>query len=178
VAEKKKISAATIERVRKRQRNTNCVPNAAALALKNRRSGIIGVVLVNFTLDWAEAAMRGIQSVSDQADYIPFVATHAFDPKRNEKELMSSLRRRDEGIIAFPMTGCDAIYERLIASGVPLVFGDRLPTLNHISSVTWAAENAVRSRSRPLDNDRKTADRIPRNRLRGAVEPAPDESIC
>ncbi len=146
VAEKKKISAATIQRVREAAEKYNCVPNAAGLALKNRRTGIIGVILVNFTLDWAEAAMRGIQSVLDQADYIPFVATHGFDLKRNEKELISSLRRRDEGIIAFPMTGCDEIYKRIVASGVPLVFlGDRLPTLNRISSVTWAAENAVRS---------------------------------
>lgn len=146
VAEKKKISAATIQRVQQAAKKYNCVPNAAALALKNQRSGIIGVILVSFTLDWAEAALRGMQSVFDQTDYVPFVATHAFDFKRNEKELMSSLRRRDEGIIAFPMAGCEEIYQRIIASGVPLVFlADRIPSLNRVSSVTWAAENAVRA---------------------------------
>lgn len=146
VAERKKISAATIKRVQQAAKRYNCVPNAAALSLKSRRSGIIGVTIANFALDWAEEAMRGIQSIFDLTDYVPFVSLHAFDASRNEKELLASLRRRDEGVIAFPMMGCDDAYERVIGSGVPLVFlGDRPPTMKRACSVTWAAENAVRA---------------------------------
>jgi DNA-binding LacI/PurR family transcriptional regulator len=151
LAEKHKISKKTTERVLAAAKKHNYIPNQMARNLKNRRSGMIGVVLGNFKLDWAEAAMTGMQKALDATDYVPFVTTHGFDEARNRKELLSALYRRDEGIITFPMPGCDDIYRRIAQSGVPLVFlGDELPGLEDISSVVWDSEAAAEAAVRHL----------------------------
>lgn len=151
LAEKHKISKKTTERVLAAAKKHNYIPNQMARNLKNRRSGMIGVVLGNFKLDWAEAAMTGMQKALDATDYVPFVTTHGFDEARNRKELLSALYRRDEGIITFPMPGCDDIYRRIVQSGVPLVFlGDELPGLEDISSVVWDSEAAAEAAVRHL----------------------------
>ncbi len=66
---------------------------------------MIGVILGNFKLDWAEAVMEGLQSVLDPTPFIPFVSTHRFDTDRNRKEITFSLCSRDEGLITFPTMG-------------------------------------------------------------------------
>ncbi len=150
-AESHKISKKTAERVLEAAKKHNYIPNQLARNLKNRRSGMIGVVLGNFKMDWAEAVMTGMQGVFDATDYVPFVTTHGFDEDRNRKELLSALYRRDEGIIAFPMPGCNDIYWKIAQSGVPLVFlGDELPGLTGISSVVWDSEAAAEAAVRHL----------------------------
>ncbi len=143
-AEKNKISRATIERVKAAAQEYNYIPNQLARNLRNSRSGMIGVILGNFRMDWAEAAVGGMQTVFDDTDYVPFVATHGFDAERNRKEILSSLYRRDEGIIALPMPGCEDIYAKIIRSGVPLIFlGDEMPDFAGANSVVWDCEAAA-----------------------------------
>lgn len=150
-SEKHKISKATTDRVLEAAKTHNYIPNQTARNLKNRRSGMIGVILGNFKMDWAEATMEGMQKAFDATDYVPFVAINGFDPVRNRKELLSSLYRRDEGIIALPLPGCDEVYRSIIQSGVPLVFiGEELPGFEEVSSAVWDAEAAAEAGMRHL----------------------------
>jgi len=151
LAQKNKISKKTTQRVLEAAKKYNYIPNQMARNLKSRRSGMVGVMLGNFKMDWAEAAMAGMHRVFDATELTPFVATHGFDPARNRKELMSSLQRRDEGIIAFPMPDCEQLYRNIVSSGVPLVFlGDQMPGLEEINSVAWNSEKAAEAAVRHL----------------------------
>lgn len=151
LAEKHKISKKTTERVLEAAKKHNYIPNQMARNLKNRRSGMIGVILGSFKLDWAEAVMTGMQKALDVTDYVPFVATHRFDEARSRKELLSALYRRDEGIVTLPVPGCDDIYRKIVQAGVPLVFlGEEMPGLDDISSVVWDSEAAAEAAVRHL----------------------------
>ena len=151
LGKKNKISDKTAARVIEAAKRLNYVPNQAARNLQSSRSGMIGIILGNFKLEWAEAAMLGIQEVFDKTDYVPFVATHGFDAERNRKELLSSIKRRDEGVIAFPMPNCDDLYRNIVRAGAPLVFlGDEMEGLADINSVVWDSEPAAEAVVRHL----------------------------
>jgi LacI family transcriptional regulator len=150
-AEKYRIPAKTAKRVLDAAKQHRYVPNPHARRLRSSKSGMIGVVLGNFKMDWVEMAMQGMQKVIDATDYVPFVATHGFDAERNRKELQSSLQRRDEGLIAFPMPDCDELYHSIIQAGVPLVFiGEEMPGLEDVSAVVWDSESAAEAAVRHL----------------------------
>lgn len=146
VAEKRRISPKTIRRVQEAAIQFNCSLNRAARSLKGSRSGMIGIVIGNLKMDWAESVMNAIQGVFDGTDLVPFIATHNFDSVRNRREIISSLQRRDEGIITFPLAGCEDIYESLIQAKMPLVFlADEFAELTGlVSSVMWDPRPAVR----------------------------------
>lgn len=146
LAEEKKIAPKTAQRVLAAAEKHNYIPNPFARSLHKKRSGVIGVILGNFKMDYAEAAMQGMRRVFDATGHVPFVAMHSFETERNRKELLSSLNRRDEGIIAFPLPECDEVYAKIAKSGQPLVlFGEVLPGLENISSVTWDSAAAARA---------------------------------
>jgi LacI family transcriptional regulator len=151
LAKKNKISDQTAARVLEAAERHKYVPNQAARNLQRSRSGMISVILGNFKLDWAEAALQGIHEVLDATDYVPFVAMHGFDAARNRKELLSSLQRHDEGVIAFPMPDCDEVYRRMALSGRPLLFlGDEMEGLEEVSAVVWDSEPAAEAVVRHL----------------------------
>ena len=146
LAEEKKIAAKTAQRVRQAAEKYNYIPNPFARSLHKKRSGVVGVIMGDFKLDFVEEAMTGMRRVFDVTGHVPFVATHSFDKERNRKELLSSLARRDEGIVAFPFSGGEEVYQRIVRSGVPLVlFSEVLPGLEEISSAVWDSEAAVRA---------------------------------
>ncbi len=125
---KRKISPHTIQRVLDAARDQGYAPNRTARNLRMQRSGVIGVVLADFRMDWAERVMRGMGEVFDPGEYTPLVATHRWDVVRHRKELMAALQRRDEAVIVQPLPGQEDLYHHLLSVGIPLVFlGDRPP---------------------------------------------------
>ena len=125
---KRKISPATIQRVLDAARDQGYAPNRTARNLRLQRRGVIGVVLADFRMDWAERVMRGMGEIFDPGEYTPLVATHRWDSVRHRKELMAALQRRDEAVIVQPLPGQEDVYQQLMAVGIPLVFlGDRPP---------------------------------------------------
>ncbi len=146
IGEERKISKATIERVLAAAKKYNYAPNRFARSLKSQRSGMISVILPNFKMDWAESVMQGMRKVFDNSDLIPFVTTHSFDDARNERELLSFLERRDNGLITLPTMGCADLYREIAKSALPVVFlGDEIPELTPvISSVMWDPRESIR----------------------------------
>ncbi|MCX6971857.1 MAG: LacI family DNA-binding transcriptional regulator [Verrucomicrobia bacterium] len=145
--EKKKIAPATIKRVQDEAKRLNYAPMPFARSLLSRRSGMISVIFGNFKMDWAESAVQGLNRVFDPTDYVAFVATHGFNEERNQRELHSFLRRRDNGLITMPTMGCTNFYRDIARSDTPLVFlGDQIPELaNLVSSVMWDPSVAIGS---------------------------------
>ncbi len=144
-AQQRNITPETTQRVLEAARELGYVPNQAARTLRRQRSGVIGVVLADFSMDWAERVMSGLLAVFDPGGFTPFVATHRFDPARQRKELMAALQRHDEGVICQPLPGQEECYREFQRSGVPLVFlGDEPAGLHEVSSVCWDAGAAAR----------------------------------
>ena len=147
--EARKISARTIERVVTTARELGYAPDRAARNLRTRRSGVVGVLLADFRMDWSERVMTGMAEVFDPDIHTALVATHRFDVARHRKELMAAVQRRDEAIIVQPVPGQDELYRQVMRSGVPLIFlGDRpLADLPTASFAGWdsaaAAHTAV-----------------------------------
>jgi LacI family transcriptional regulator len=145
-AQQRNITPETTQRVLEAARELGYIPNQAARTLRRQRSGVIGVVLADFSMDWAERVMTGMLAVFDPGGFTPFVATHRFDPARQRKELMAALQRHDEGVICQPLPGQEDCYREFQGRGVPLVFlGDEPAGLPEVSSVCWDAGAAART---------------------------------
>lgn len=137
-AEKRSISPTTAERVLAAAKELNYIPNQWASNFRRQRSGMIGVVLVDLTWNWAQLAVKGMSAAFQSSDYTPFVAIHDFDQERARRELLSCVRRRDEGVITQPSPGLEDVYERIVEVGLPLVFmGDRPTALPKANCVAW-----------------------------------------
>jgi DNA-binding LacI/PurR family transcriptional regulator len=152
----RKISPVTIQRVLDAARDQGYAPNRTARNLRLQKSGVIGVVLADFRMDWAERVMRDMGEVFDPGEYTPLVGTHRWDAVRHRKELMSALQRRDEAVIVQPLPGQDEVYQQLMAVGIPLVFlGDRPPLtasspVSAASFAGWDSAAAARTAVRHL----------------------------
>jgi LacI family transcriptional regulator len=125
--EARKLSPATIQRVAAAARELGYAPDRAARHLRLRRSGVVGVLLADFRMDWSERVMTGMAEVFDPSAHTALVATHRFDPARHRKELTAAAQRRDEAIIVQPVPGQDELYRQVLRAGVPLVFLGDLP---------------------------------------------------
>ena len=150
-AKRRKISPQTTQRVMAAARAARYVPSQVARNLRRQRSDMIGVIFPDFSMDWAERVMSGMLEVFSPKGYSAFVATHRFDPELAEREVLSSLQRRDDGLICFPLPGENEIYGRFDGSGIPLVFiGDRPTDMPQTSSVIWDAGTAAAEAMRHL----------------------------
>ena len=148
-AERRKISDKTVQRVLKAARDYNYIPNQAARSLRRQRSDVIGVVLPDFRLDWAENVMDGMLEVLAQTSYAPFVAIHRFSPELFRKEMLAAVQRRDDALICYPIPGMSDLYASVQSMGIPLLFiGDRPVESADANWVIWdagaAAATAVR----------------------------------
>ncbi len=137
-AEKRNISPRTAQRVLDTARELNYVPNNWARNLRRQRSGMIGVLLVNFRWDWADMLVTGLSRPLVAGGYTPFVAVHHFDSQGVRRELQSCIERRDEGVIMQPMPGLTDLYDGLQERGIPLVFiGDYPADMPQASFAAW-----------------------------------------
>ena len=143
-AERRKISAATTERVLDAARRYNYIPNHAARMLRRQRTDLVGVILPDFRLDWAERVMDGMLDVFGRTPVAPFVAIHRFSPDLFRKEALSALQRRDDAIICYPMPGMEDVFEQIRAIGIPLIFiGDRPVDYVEANWVVWDSGEAA-----------------------------------
>ena len=150
-AVRRKISDQTTQRVLEAAREHNYVPNQAARMLRRQRTDIVGVILPDFRLDWAERVVDGMLQVFDDSPCSPFVAIHRFKPERFRKEALAAVQRRDDALICYPVPGMNDVYEQVAAMGIPLVFiFDRPADFEHASWVIWDAASAARNAVRHL----------------------------
>lgn len=122
------------------------VPNSTARNFRLQRSGMIGVLLANLKADWAEVVIDGMLDVFRPGGYAPFIAIHGFDADLANRELLSCLQRRDEGVICQPVPGQKELYDRIQQMGTQLVFlGDQPEDMPEVSVVAWDSGAAART---------------------------------
>lgn len=137
-ARKRQISQQTRDRILAAAKELNYAPNLWARNLRRQSSGMVGVIFVNFSLDWAQQVVSGMTCVLEAAGYSPFVAIHDWQRKRARRELLSCLQRRDDAVIMQPVPSLTDLYMGVRQAGVPLVFlGDRPGDMPDASFVAW-----------------------------------------
>ncbi len=144
-ASKKRVAKKTAEKIMQVAHDLHYVPNRWAQNLRRNKTGAVSILFGELSHDWAGRLMKGLIEVLGENDYTPFVGMHLFDPYREKKELQSIIQRRDEGVICHPMESNLEMYEKVIASGTPLLFLDAaMEQLPNVSYVAWDVVPAVR----------------------------------
>ncbi|HNR31735.1 MAG TPA: LacI family DNA-binding transcriptional regulator [Candidatus Hydrogenedentes bacterium] len=143
-AKRRKISSETTQRVLKAAADLAYVPNGIARNLRLRRSGSIGLVLIDLRLEWARGILEGMNNVFDETEHTAFISVHENVPWRARKELRACVERRDEGIICQPVPAEAEIYAYFQRTGVPVVLlGDCPEDVRDLSFVAWDAGPAA-----------------------------------
>lgn len=139
VARQAGVSTATVsrylsgERVRSHERVAAAIealdyqPSRTARGLRMGRHLAVGVVVPDITNPFFAAVTRGIEEVITPAG-LQVVIANSSESVAREAELVRDLERRVDGILLAPATETDVVPSRLVASGTPVVFVDRLVT--------------------------------------------------
>jgi DNA-binding LacI/PurR family transcriptional regulator len=140
------ISEKTAERVRQVAKELGYVPNYLARSLRLQRTQGIGVILSDLQQGWAHRTLKGMLSVLDPEEYVPYISVHFWDPERERREIESMVKRRLEAIITVPMPENIEEYKLLIDTGIPLIFlQDEMEDLPEVSFAMWDAREAARA---------------------------------
>ena len=150
-AEERRVGAKTQRRVLAAARKLDYTPNALARELRKKQSGIVGVMLADFTNNWSDRVMSGMEPVLERAGKIPFIAIHRWSPAHDAVGIDRFMQRRVDGIICTPLPENASLYEDLRKRGVPLVFlGDTLEAAPRADFVAWDSPEATRTAVRHL----------------------------
>ena len=143
-AQSRRIRAETARRIMEEAERLNYVPNGLARGLRSSRTYTIGVLVADFTNEWTERLMAGIEPVFNDRSYFPLILVHHMDARREERELNLLAQRRVDGVITVPLPGNEPMYESFLNRRVPVVFvADTLATMPHVSFAAWDSESAA-----------------------------------
>jgi LacI family transcriptional regulator len=98
-------------------------PNAAARALRERRTRVVGLLLPDITNEFYTASAAVLQTVLNDAGFQLIVATTGNDPKTEQTALHAMLDRQVDGIVHVPVDPTAAL-----PTDVPLVQLNRYST--------------------------------------------------
>lgn len=132
------ISAATTARVKELADKLGYMPNVMAKNLSARKSNNIGLVVPKIAHFFFASVIESIYNTAFENNYEIVLTVSQEKYERERKHILSLLSMRVDGLLisVTQETKDIAIYERVINSGVPLVFIDRVPAMSNISSVT------------------------------------------
>jgi DNA-binding LacI/PurR family transcriptional regulator len=153
LADNRRISPATKERVKKIMTELNYHPNMIARSLIKRSSYTLGLILSRstdsaFSNPFFSEIIRGISAVTQQFHYNLMLAT-AEDYAEEAKQCLRMItEKRVDGVLLLASRVNDALIPELSKNGYPFVVVGRAPDLNKCYSVNndniQAAYSAVR----------------------------------
>lgn len=122
------VSKETREKVMKKAKELGYKRNEAAAQLRTRRSLMVGIVIPEMTTTFYVDFINRVQELLDKKGFQVNIAICNEDPKLERKHLLMFERHRAEAIF---ISACHDkknkdIYSRLIESGTPLIFFDRI----------------------------------------------------
>jgi len=143
-AQKMKISRLTEKRVLDIAQDLGYIPNAAAKSLRNKRSGVVGLLYNHLKHNWADDSLNGIKKVLSDRGYSVFLSTHQFDAALQMKEVDLMLQHRFDAIICIPFQKGVEAYEKILKTNTPLIFlNDNLDDFPEANVVAWNAREAA-----------------------------------
>ena len=123
------ISAATTARVKELADKLGYMPNAMAKNLSARKSNNIGLVVPKIAHFFFASVIESIYNTAFENNYEIVLTVSQEKFERERKHILSLLSMRVDGLLisVTQETKDVSIFERVIHSGVPLVFIDRVP---------------------------------------------------
>jgi LacI family transcriptional regulator len=123
-----RISAKTKELVLKVAKEINYKPNSIAVALRNGKSRLIGIIIPTVNRDFFSSVVRGIEESANKLGY-KVVITQSYDNYEREVQTIHALLdARVDGILVSLGKGTQNLdhFKSVIQKGIPLVFFDRV----------------------------------------------------
>ena len=131
------ISKGTVERVKQVAQELGYTPNYMARNLSSKRSNTIGVVIPKIAHFFFSSVVEAIYDTAFHNNYEIILTVSQENSQREIKHIESLLAMRVDGLIVSitQETRDHTIFERVINSGVPLIFMDRVLDIPGTSSV-------------------------------------------
>ncbi len=119
------ITDETSRRVTEAVERLNYSPNAMARALRQAKTGLIGVVLQDISSEFYAKCAASILEAAREDDFFVVVCDAIFDNAIIEDGVRALIERRVEGFIFIGGGDDEAILQFIRAAGIPVVLGDR-----------------------------------------------------
>ncbi len=132
------VSPVTREKVIRTAGEMGYVPNLVASNLLSHKTRTVGVVVPDIGVTIFPSVVKGVESVLNRENYRIFLCCTFDSPAKEYQEVQALLKHRVDGIIMAPASTLESrdIARKIMASGCPLVFVDRVIPGLEISSVT------------------------------------------
>lgn len=132
------ISPATTKLIKKVAEELGYMPNIMARNLSARKSNTIGVVLPKIAHTFFGSVIENIYDLAATRGYEVILTISQENPEREKRHIQSLLAMKVDGIIVSisEKTKNTDSFELVKRRGVPIVFIDRIPEMNDVSTVT------------------------------------------
>ncbi|MEM1215902.1 MAG: LacI family DNA-binding transcriptional regulator [Bacteroidota bacterium] len=132
-----RISARTKAAVQATAEQLNYQQNHIAAALRSGHTFTLGVVVPYTNRNFFSSVINGIEQLAFNSGYSVIITQSNDSAEREQKNIEALLRAQVDGIIISVAreAGDPAVYQRVVAQGVPLVFFDRVVEVAGASTV-------------------------------------------
>lgn len=131
-----RISADTRNAVLEAARELDYQPNALATALRNGKSGLIGMIVPAIHYSFFATAIKGAEDALSKKGYSVIITQSNDNSGQEKKQIDGLMRARVEGVIAsVALETSDASYYQTLSRNIPLVLFDRTFDDKHLNSV-------------------------------------------
>ncbi len=132
------ISPATKAKVKDLAEKLGYMPNIMARNLSSRNSNTIGLVVPKIAHIFFASIIEAVYDIAFENNYETVLTVSQEQEQREKKHILSLLSMRVDGLIVSITQDTQdlAIFERVMQQNAPIVFIDRVPPLEGISSVT------------------------------------------
>jgi LacI family transcriptional regulator, repressor for deo operon, udp, cdd, tsx, nupC, and nupG len=137
LADNPRIGLGTRLKVQQLAKELNYEPNSQAIFFKQKKTYVIGVILPFIREDFFSEAISGIEVAALEHDYTILFGQSYDDFEREKKVVDAMKRQRVDGLI-ISLSKTTQRYEHLEALdkiGIPIVYFDRVPTLDNVNKV-------------------------------------------
>jgi LacI family transcriptional regulator len=132
------ISPSTIAKVKELAEKLGYVPNYMAKNLSSRKSNTIGLVIPKIAHLFFASVVESVYDTAFQNNYETLITVSQEKEEREKKHIMNLLSMKVDGLIISitQETRNTTIFQRVLDQNVPMVFVDRVPEIEGISSIT------------------------------------------
>lgn len=138
-----RISAETKEKVKKKALELGYVVNRMASSLRNKRSGIVGLIVPKISMYFHTVFITALQHRVQEAGYRLMIA-QSDDDCDLERDLIETMfsSRVDALVISLALTSQDySAFDNFIKHHIPVVFYDRIPLKPIASTYTIVGDD-------------------------------------
>jgi len=133
--DKNGISKATQERVWKKARELNYIPNHIARGLRLGKSMMIGLIVPDIANIFFSKIARKIEDITNKAGYNLIISSSDENPERELQLIRKFTERQVDGLIVASTQADKTEFQQLRRDGFPIVLIDRSMNINDVDYI-------------------------------------------